>query len=405
MKIGGYDMARDKYHHLYKRGKTWHFRKGGVRFSLETTVATEAMRVRDRLLEDYRIYGQFRLRPKEEDRPTFGHVVKEWAKIHSKKVKYSTWRDYKSSTNLHILPAFKDMLIDDITYLDVEQFRADLDCGAKRSNNILVPMRSVFKMAHKQGYVRENIMLKVDNLSVDQPNVFPFTEDEVLLILEAADPFYRPYTCARFQTGMRSGEIDGLEWIDYKEKMTPRPKLHVNKAFVYGQEGKPKTKKSKRYVDCLPSVVKALEAQRKLTGNGKYIFVTKDGDRMNPDHFRNVVWKPALEKAGLEYRAPIQTRHTFATISLSKGEDIGWVQNMLGHSSLQMIFTRYYAWMPKETRNDGAALIEAFDEAESRQLADAEIHSAETRGKVIPLFGKTSTKMTHHEKGAHNADL
>jgi hypothetical protein len=42
---------------------------------------------------------------------------------------------------------------------------------------------------------------------------------------------------------------------------------------------------------------------------------------------------------------------------ISAGEDVGWVQNMLGHSSLQMIFQRYYAWMPKGTRSDGQAFI------------------------------------------------
>jgi len=34
---------------------------------------------------------------------------------------------------------------------------------------------------------------------------------------------------------------------------------------------------------------------------------------------------------------------------------------MLGHSSLQMIFTKYYAWMPKETRNDGSAMMRAYE--------------------------------------------
>jgi len=34
---------------------------------------------------------------------------------------------------------------------------------------------------------------------------------------------------------------------------------------------------------------------------------------------------------------------------------------MLGHSSLQMIFTKYYAWIPKETRNDGSAMMRAYE--------------------------------------------
>ncbi|MCG6894378.1 MAG: tyrosine-type recombinase/integrase, partial [Desulfobacteraceae bacterium] len=82
-----------------------------------------------------------------------------------------------------------------------------------------------------------------------------------------------------------------------------------------------------------------------------------DGRRMTPDHFRKEVWTPALEKAGLSYRPPMQTRHTFATMMLSAGEDIGWVQNMLGHASLQMIFQKYYAWIPRGTRSDGQAFL------------------------------------------------
>ncbi len=389
-------MARKKYHHLYKRKGTWYFRKAGDRFSLETTVGTEAIKLRNRLLENYRIYGHFQLKTNAEDELTFGQIAKEWAKIHSKKVKYTTWRDYRSSMNTHVLRTFKDVPIKDITYLDVERFMAVLDCGAKRVNNILIPMRSVFKMAHKNSYLEDNVMLKVDNLSLDQPDIFPFTHDEVLIILDAVDPFYKPYTSCRFYTGMRSGEIDGLQWSDYKEKMAPNPKLHINKAFVYGKEGKTKTKKSKRYMDCIDFVVEALEEQRKLTGKSKYIFLTKDGNRMNPDHFRDVVWKPALKKAGLEYRPPIQTRHTFATMMLSEGEDIGWVQNMLGHSSLQMIFTRYYAWIPRKTRQDGSAFMEAV----KKKSGDEDIRGPEDGEQLIVLLDKNDTKTTHHkEKG------
>ncbi|RLB86112.1 MAG: hypothetical protein DRH26_17815 [Deltaproteobacteria bacterium] len=42
---------------------------------------------------------------------------------------------------------------------------------------------------------------------------------------------------------------------------------------------------------------------------------------------------------------------------ITAGEDIGWVQNMLGHSSLQMLFNHYYAWIPRETRTDGSAFM------------------------------------------------
>jgi integrase len=388
---------RDKYHHLVKRGATWHFRKGRVRFSLDTTDAADALRKRDRLLENFRLYGSFTITEAQDEGPKFGEVVKEWAEIHSKKIKYSTWRDYRSCMNTHLLPAFKDMPINAITFQDVERFRAGLECGSKRINNILVPMRSVYDYAFKAGYVSDNVMLKVDNMSVEQPDIFPFSYDEAMKIVESVEPFYRPYVITRFFTGMRAGEIDALEWSDYKADMKPNPKIHVNKAFVYGQVGKTKTKKSKRYVDCIEPVVEALDQQRELTGKRKYIFLTQEGDRMNPDHFRKVVWMPALVKAGFEYRPPIQTRHTFATMMISSGEDIGWVQNMLGHSSLQMIFTRYYAWIPRSTRKDGLAFMKSVRE----KGEGGQPEKPPGGGKVIPLFSKSVTKTSQSTKRAH----
>ena len=92
----------------------------------------------------------------------------------------------------------------------------------------------------------------------------------------------------------------------------------------------------------------------------KIVFLDAHCKPLNPDHVRAVIWKPGLSKAEIEYRPLMRTRHTFAIISLSEGEDIGWVQNMMGYGSPQMIFTRYFAYIPKETRNDGSAVMRAY---------------------------------------------
>lgn len=401
-----------KRHHLYKRDKVWYFRKANVRFSLETTVLTEAERMRDQLLENYKIYGKFFLHEEVSEDELFGRVVKEWASIKEGKVKYSTWRDYRSAMNSHILPAFKDFPIKKIGYQHIEKFISRLNCGPKRINNILVPMRDVFKFAFKAGYVPENVMNKVDNLSVEIPDLFPFTHDEVLQIIQATEPFYKPYVKTRFYTGMRDGEINALLRSDYHPDMKPQPKVYISKAFVYGRDGQTKTKKSKRYIDCIPLAQDALEDQlKRMEGKTEYIFLTRNGDRMSPDHFRNVVWKPALAKAGFDYRPPIQTRHTFATMMLTAGEDVGWVQNMMGHSSLQMLFTRYYAWIPKKTRTDGSAFSNSVISEDSGNLTlektdDSVISeydcnfpgkkSKVKKAEVIDLFGEKISQKRHN---------
>jgi integrase len=132
-------------------------------------------------------------------------------------------------------------------------------------------------------------------------------------------------------------------------------------------------------------VIEALIDERQRTGRKSgYVFLDIHGKPLTTDHMREVIWKPALEKAGIEYRPMMQTRHTFATISLSEGKNIGWVQHMLGHSSLQMIFTKYYGWIPKETRNDGCAMMRAY---ESAQTSKREPKSSPLTKKDLRLLG------------------
>jgi integrase len=68
------------------------------------------------------------------------------------------------------------------------------------------------------------------------------------------------------------------------------------------------------------------------------------------------VWYTALKHAGLTRRDLYNTRHTFATHGLASGEDPGWVAKMLGHTTLLMLMTRYYHYIPNLTRQDGTPL-------------------------------------------------
>jgi integrase len=67
-----------------------------------------------------------------------------------------------------------------------------------------------------------------------------------------------------------------------------------------------------------------------------------------------------LKKAGLEYRPVIQTRHTFATMMISSGENLGWVQKMMGHTSLKMITDKYFSYVPNMTHHDGTKFMEEY---------------------------------------------
>jgi integrase len=45
---------------------------------------------------------------------------------------------------------------------------------------------------------------------------------------------------------------------------------------------------------------------------------------------------------------------------ISAGENLGWVQRMLGYSSLSMITEKYFSYIPNMTHQDGSKFLEEY---------------------------------------------
>jgi integrase len=137
---------------------------------------------------------------------------------------------------------------------------------------------------------------------------------------------------------MRLGEQTALKWreVDWERKT-----ISIVVSRVMGIEGRPKTKGSYRDIDMLPVVEEALREQRRQNSTkSPYVFLSNDGNPVDDETLRKTTWTPGLKRADQEYRPMYHTRHTFATLMLSAGENMGWVQQMKGHASLKMIQER-----------------------------------------------------------------
>jgi integrase len=108
----------------------------------------------------------------------------------------------------------------------------------------------------------------------------------------------------------------------------------------------------------------ALEAQKALTflvGTDGPVFTnpTTRERFTGPKQIRKV-WQTALKRAGVRYRRPYQTRHTYASMMLSAGEHPMWVAKQMGHADWTMIARVYGRWMPSADAEAGNRAVEKF---------------------------------------------
>jgi integrase len=388
-------MAKKRNHHLRKIGKVWYFEKmvGGERTKMALSESvTEAKKLRDQYLLEIRVYGEIQShKASHEEGPLFGELAQEWIKIKAKEIKSSTLRDYRGSMNYHILPKLGNTPIKDIGYLDIKRLIASLTCSGKRLKNVLVPVREVFKLAHRSGFIEKDPMALVESPKVGKPDIDPLSMEEVNLFLENVSLRYKNFFKVAFFTGMRFGEMAALKWknVDFKLGV-----IKVRETRVRGEEGRPKTKKAVRDIKMLPPVVEALREQRAYTmGKSSYVFLNQYHRPLMPDSMNQHVWKPALRKAGLKERRLYETRHTFATLMLDGKELPGWVQKMMGHETLQMIHDRYYSYIKNYQRDDGSAFME-----------NVYLQSLGS-GRNVPKSGKKSENFTPNLHQKKNGEL
>jgi integrase len=187
---------------------------------------------------------------------------------------------------------------------------------------------------------------------VPRVDIEPFTLDEVKKIICYVRPDFRNYYIVRFYTGLRTGEIDGLQWqyVDFENRQ-----ILVRETVVKGRIDTTKTLESRREVEMSPPVYEALLKQKKVSfGHSKFVFCNRAGGSYEHRNVTQRIWYPTLEKIGIKKRNPYQTRHTAATLWLAAGENPEWIARQMGHTTTQMLFTVYSRYVPNLTRRDGS---------------------------------------------------
>lgn len=179
----------------------------------------------------------------------------------------------------------------------------------------------------------------------EDEEIYPFTFEEAFKIIDLLKGQTKHFITMQFFSGMRAGEGIGLLWsdIDFEKNQ-----ISINRAIRHGIVSSTKTDGSKRKITMLPEVKKALKEQYKLTANkNNYVFLTKFEQHYNSAQSINRnSWKNILKELSIKYRPIKQIRHTFASQTISNGEDVLWVSQMLGHSNANITLKVYAMYIP-----------------------------------------------------------
>jgi integrase len=322
-------------------------------------------------------FPDYKYASKFKEAPTSGKTFREWNditwKLAERDLEHSTLTVYKKHMNYYWLPVIGEMPVSEVTHLLLletlgnlatsESKRTEGGLSRKMQNNIMIPLRRVFKLISRQPGAGADPTAGIDNVKCQKAQPDPFTEEEVH---KALDDFrqrgmhaWADYFQFSAYAGLRASEQIDLRWSDVDlEKGT----VCVHHSLVMGEE-KDRTKTStERTVELNDLALESLRGQFKRSGKANnHVFLSPAKSKGRglpfPDEKRQYrVWTACLIRCGIRHRAPKELRDSSVTFALQSGADPWYVAHNHGHS-LTVMMRDYAKWIPNADRGRNRKVI------------------------------------------------
>lgn len=286
-------------------------------------------------------------------------------------VKRGTIGVYRDNYNSYLKDPIGKKKLKDIRPEHIQKIYNDLSKKGYSRNTIelvSVVLSGMYKQALKNKIIRENPVPLATLPKAEEhkePRVMTVKEQKQFLEYSKDSYLHDMFELA-LATGMRSGELRGLEWknIDFKNKV-----IHVYRTLVYVNNDyhldTPKTASSRRDIPMLDNVIILLRQRKKKQseerlllgdkwkskeGLENLVFTTETGYPINRDMLKQelnrVIDTIHNNKVMFEHITPHTFRHTFATRCIENGMPPHVLKTLLGHSKLSMTMDLYSHVLP-----------------------------------------------------------
>lgn len=317
---------------------------------------------------------------REPSKMTVEQWLDVWQDEYLGRVKLSTRITYHQNIVNYIVPALGHVKLSALNPAQYQRFINDLSrkngLSPKYIKNIHGVAHAAFRKARKLRFITENPADDAELPDIGKPKIEALDIPEAKALLNVLDDgLYATIVKIDLFTGMREGEILGLQWscVDFDkgtitiDKQLCRPRV---KGASYRLDT-PKNSKT-RVITPAPFVMELLKQQRQRQieqrlragsvwddhGFPGLCFTYENGKFLCYQVVLRFLRK-ALKEAGLSERRFHDLRHSFTTLSREAGDDWKTISENLGHYSVAFTLDTYAHLLPS-VRRESSQRMEAF---------------------------------------------
>lgn len=289
---------------------------------------------------------------------TFQQLYDTYMQHQQQNLKYQSYRTMENKFKNHILPYFKDYLINNITNKDYLNWKEQIlakGFSYKYNSNLHICIVGILNYAKQFYNLDTNIASKVGNFSkkdyVEKTDFWTYDEFNKFIQVIDDNVYYALFTTL-YYTGMRLGECRALSWNDIKLDY-----IDISKTLIRGKKdnqhtfNKPKTKTSIREIKLDTYTLNTLNELKKhysgFVGFNENWFVFGG---LNPLGTTTIERKKNYycKLANVKQIKIHDFRHSHATLLLSEGVPVTVISKRLGHSDTSTTLKIYSHLIPKD---------------------------------------------------------
>lgn len=284
-----------------------------------------------------------------------------------RKLRHTTWAGYESRMRTHVYPPIGSTPIGQVTPEHIRAMLTKIAASSLSATTVAMirdTLATILQRAVKDRVLPFNPVHAVDSVQRSKTRTYVLTANAARTLIRAAagDP-YEALIVLALHTGLRAGELFGLQWQDVNlEAGTLTVRQSLIRVTGEGlQASLPKTAASAATIPLTAGAVAALRTHRlrqieqRLRAGAAweetgYVFTTEAGTPVSASNFMRRHFYPIAERAGIPTRPQKDgtqglrlhdLRHGCGTLLISLGVKPKLVQTILRHSRLATTMDLY----------------------------------------------------------------